>query len=102
MSALIDRYEQQYGKKKKSYGREKTVLEGIRKEFGDLFVREVDGPAIDRWYQKLTVEQGPRAGHSRAALQRHAPHDGEGGDHLVEGDRYRPESGGPGGGEAAG
>jgi hypothetical protein len=56
MSALIDRYEQQYGKKKKSYGREKSVLEGVRKEFRDMFVREADGPAIDRWYQKLTVE----------------------------------------------
>jgi integrase len=58
MSTLIDRYVEQYGKKKKSYSREKHVLEGIRNELRNLFVREVDGPAIEGWYQKLTVEHG--------------------------------------------
>jgi len=32
--------------------------------------------------------------------KRHAPHDEEGGDHLVQQDRDRPEPGGPGGGPA--
>ncbi len=41
MSALIDRYWEQYASKKKSQDREKAVLEGIRGELGDLFVREV-------------------------------------------------------------
>lgn len=58
MSALIDRYEQQYGWKKKSWSREKSVLEGVRRELGNLFVREVDGTAISGWYQKLTDEKG--------------------------------------------
>src|SRR5215831_13016241 len=39
MSALIDRYWEQYGSKKKSQDREKSVLEGIREELGQLFVR---------------------------------------------------------------
>ena len=56
MSALIDRYWEQYGSKKKSSDREKSILEGIRKELGHLFVREVDGTAVDRWYQDLTEE----------------------------------------------
>ena len=30
MSALLDRYEQQYARKKKSYDREKSILAGIR------------------------------------------------------------------------
>jgi len=62
MSALIDRYWYQYGRQKKSSDREKAILEGIRKELGSLFVREVDGPAVDRWYQKLTAEKGLAAG----------------------------------------
>ena len=53
MSALIDRYSEQYGRKKKSGDREKSILQGIRKELGSLFVREVDGSAIHRWYQSL-------------------------------------------------
>lgn len=36
---------------------EKSVLNGIRKELGDLFVREVDGSAVDRWYRQLTEEK---------------------------------------------
>src|SRR5215831_11242155 len=49
MSALIDRYRDAYGVKKKSADRESSVLEGIREELGDLFVREVDGGAVSRW-----------------------------------------------------
>ena len=51
---LIDRYWEQYGKKKRSSNRERSILEGIRRELGSLFVREVDGSAIDRWYRRLT------------------------------------------------
>ena len=58
MSALIDRYWQRYGIRKKSSTREKAVLEGIRKELGHLFVREVEGCEVDRWYRKLTEEKG--------------------------------------------
>jgi integrase len=57
MTALIDRYREQYGKKKKSWDREKSILEDVRKEFGSLFVRETDGAAINRWYQGLTEEK---------------------------------------------
>ena len=32
--------------------REKSILEGIRKELGNLFVREVDGIAVDGWYRE--------------------------------------------------
>ena len=59
MSALIDRYWEQYASKKKSQDREKSVLEGIRAELGKSFVREVDnGAAIDRWYRGLMAEKG--------------------------------------------
>ncbi len=54
MSRLIERYSEQYGSKKKSEDREKSILKGIRQELGHLFVREADGPAIQRWYQGLT------------------------------------------------
>jgi integrase len=37
-------------------------LEGIRQEMGALFVREVDGPAADCWYQRLTEEKGLQPG----------------------------------------
>jgi integrase len=53
MQALIDRYRQEYGNKKESADRERSILEGISQEFKGMFVREVDGPAIDRWYQSL-------------------------------------------------
>jgi hypothetical protein len=46
MSALIGRYWQVYGNKKKSHTREKSVLDGIRNELGQKFVREVDGVEI--------------------------------------------------------
>ncbi len=58
MTALIDRYREQYGRKKKSWDREKSILEDIRKEFGSRFVREIDGAAINGWYQGLTEGKG--------------------------------------------
>lgn len=58
MSALIDRYEEHYAKKKKSWSREKSVLQGIQKKLGRLFVREIDGNAISNWYQGLTSVEG--------------------------------------------
>src|SRR5215470_12694962 len=58
MAALIDRYWEQHASKKKSQNREKSILEGIRSELGSLFVREVGGTAVDRWYQSLTAEKG--------------------------------------------
>ena len=58
MSELIDRYEQQYAQKKKSYSRERSILEGIRKTFKGRFVLDVDGAAIDRWYQDLSAVHG--------------------------------------------
>src|SRR5207245_7464390 len=57
-SALIDRYWEEYGRKKKSQDREKSVLRGIREEMGNKFVREIDGVAVDRWYQGLTATKG--------------------------------------------
>jgi integrase len=54
MSALIDRYLTHYGRKKLSADREKSILEGIRSELGRMFVREVDGIAVQRWYENLT------------------------------------------------
>ena len=54
VSELIDRYWTQYGSKKRSAGREKSVLEGIRSELGRMFLREVDGVAVGRWYENLT------------------------------------------------
>src|SRR5579859_3227053 len=51
MSALIDRYWTQYGVKKRSGSREKSVLNGIRSELGRSFIREIDGVAIGRWYE---------------------------------------------------
>ena len=67
MSALIDRYWAQYGSKKKSQDRERSVLEGIRSAMGKLFVRELaDGIEIDRWYRGLTekgLSQGTAVRH---------------------------------------
>src|SRR4051794_29783203 len=42
MTALVDLYWDDYAVKKKSADRESSVLEGIREELGDMFVREVD------------------------------------------------------------
>ncbi len=54
MDDLIDKYWTQYGQKKKSADREKSIVEGIRSELGRMFVREVDGMAVQRWYDNLT------------------------------------------------
>jgi len=58
VSTLIDRYRNEYGVKKKSSDRERSILAGIREEFKHSFVREVDGPAVDRWYRSLTETKG--------------------------------------------
>ena len=55
MAALIDRYWTHYGMRKRSASREKSVLDGIRLELGRLFVREIDGNAVGRWYENLTA-----------------------------------------------
>src|SRR5438552_5873684 len=62
MSTLIDRYWLHYGIKKRSADREKSVLDGIRSKLGRLFVREVDGDVISRWYENLTVVRELSAG----------------------------------------
>jgi len=62
MSALIDRYWKEYGSSKKSSDRERSILAGIRTGLGNLFVREVDGNAVDRWYKGLTKVKGLSAG----------------------------------------
>ena len=62
MSLLIDRYWQVYGSKKKSHSREKSVLRGIGDELGQLFVRELDGTEISRWFENLTAARGLSAG----------------------------------------
>ena len=54
MSLLIDRYWTHYGSKKLSADREKAIVEGIRAELGRKFVREVDGMAVQSWYENLT------------------------------------------------
>jgi len=54
MSTLIDRYWEQYGSKKRSADREKSIVEGIRSELGTMFVREVDGNAVARWREAVT------------------------------------------------
>src|SRR5271169_1411516 len=56
MSTLIDRYTKEYGSKKKSIDRETSILKRIRKELGSYFLREVDGPAIQRWFGGLTED----------------------------------------------
>ena len=62
MTTLIERYRDEYATKKKSYDREKSVLDGIQKELGTLFVRQVDGSAVQRWYQGLTGKKNLSAG----------------------------------------
>jgi len=62
MSTLLDRYWTHYGVKKRSFSREKSVIEGIRESLGRAFVREVDGSAIARWYEDLTAVRGLSAG----------------------------------------
>jgi len=58
MNDLIDHYWKHYGSKKKSADREKSIVEGIRAELGRLFVREVDGVAVQSWYENLTDVRG--------------------------------------------
>ena len=62
VSALIDRYWQVYGSKKKSHSRERSILEGIREELGQMFVRELDGVEITKWLESLSVKRGLSAG----------------------------------------
>jgi len=62
MSKLIERYRVEYGSKKKSADREKSILDGIGKELGHLFVREVDGSAVHGWYRGLTEKRELSAG----------------------------------------
>jgi hypothetical protein len=54
MSELIDRHCKHYGSKKASADREKSIVEGNRSKLGRMFVREVDGIAVQRWYENLT------------------------------------------------
>ena len=65
MSALIDRYWTHYGSKKSSADREKSILDGIRSELGREFVREVDGVAVQRWYENLTGDTRSVAGNAQ-------------------------------------
>jgi integrase len=58
MNDLIDHYWKHYGSRKKSADREKSIVEGIRSELGRLFVREVDGVAVQSWYENLTDVRG--------------------------------------------
>ena len=58
MSELIDQYWLHFGRKKVSADREKSIVEGIRSELGRMFVREVDGYAVQRWYENLTGKRG--------------------------------------------
>jgi integrase len=62
MSALIDRYWDHYGIKKRSSDREKSIVEGIRNEMGSSFVREVEGIVVNRWYENLTAKRGLSSG----------------------------------------
>src|SRR5271156_2339078 len=58
MSNLIDRYWTHYGSKKASADREKSIVEGIRSELGRKFVREVDGVAVQHWYESQLIPKG--------------------------------------------
>lgn len=53
MSALIDRCWSEYASIKISSDRETSILERIRRELGNYCLREVDGPAVQRWYRGL-------------------------------------------------
>ena len=55
MSELVKRYRTHYGDKKRSASREKSILDNIDAEMGLMFVREVDGVAVGRWYENLTT-----------------------------------------------
>lgn len=62
MSALIERYREEYGLRKRSSDRERSILNGIKGELGRLFVREVDGVAVGQWYQGLMTVKKLSAG----------------------------------------
>jgi len=93
MSELIDRYWTHYGVKKRSASREKSVLDGIRADLGRLFVREVDGQAVGRWYDDLTavrdLSPGTAVRHFNVMhhMMEKCRHD------LEQGNRHRPEFG---------
>jgi len=87
MSALIDRYWQVYGNKKKSHTRGKSVLDGIRNELGQKFVREGGWGRDHAVVRELDRETGTFGGDGCPAFQRHAPHDGESRGDLVQRDR---------------
>ncbi len=55
MSALVNRYREQYGLVKKSWDREKSILAGINDHLGMLFVREMSGNKVDQWYRGLVT-----------------------------------------------
>jgi hypothetical protein len=77
----------QYGSKKLSADREKAIVDGIRLQLGRLFVREVDGIAIGRWYEGLTGHRGLSA--STAIRHFNVMHHMMEGLHaLVEGNRH--------------
>ena len=58
MSELVDRYWAQYGVKKASADREKSILVGIHSELGHIFVRDLDGVHIQGWVDNLTGKRG--------------------------------------------
>jgi integrase len=58
MRELIERYRIQYGDRKRSADREKSILDNIQSEMGRMFVREIDGVAVGRWYANLTTVRG--------------------------------------------
>jgi len=58
MAELVERYWTHYGSKKASADREKSIVEGIRSELGRKFVCEVDGVAVQRWYENLRGARG--------------------------------------------
>ncbi len=62
MTSLLDLYEREYAVGKKSYDRERAVLNGIRQEFRGKFVREIDAAAIKRWYDSLINPRGLKEG----------------------------------------
>ncbi len=87
MSALIDRYWTHYGVKKRSseQGEKRSGRHSIR--IGPLFRSGNRRRRNRALVRKSDGETRSVAGDGRSALQRHAPHDGEGVDDLVEGNR---------------
>jgi hypothetical protein len=75
--------------KRNPVDREKSILEGVRRELGTLFVREVDGVAVHCWYRRLMDCRGLSAG--TAVRHFNVIHHmiGESVHTLVEGDWHR-------------